>query len=179
MENLPSRIDALSDSDLVEAAGYYLANMVGAHSADEVEEMLVRHCEELGADIMALEAIRNDLARDRDSHRKLLRFLLQWAARGSDEQRRQVEEAIEGVGQKQVVTELLLVAPLGMLATIIHLGYTKCVQKKARKFAYEELSDGGLRISIEEEIIYTSPSTALGRFFDWLKTLPVGQNREG
>lgn len=75
IEKLASQIDALSDSDLLETAGYYLIDRLGIQSADAIEGILSRYCEELDADITALEVIRNDLTHDRGSYRKLLLLL--------------------------------------------------------------------------------------------------------
>lgn len=177
-ENLLAQIDALLDSDLVEASGYYLVDTLGVQSADEVEEMLSKYCEELGADLIALEVIRNDLIHDRDSYRKLLRFLLREATQESDEQRQHVGEALESTGQKQVVTDLFLIMSLAILTTIqmTLLLYTKGKEKEVKKVDIEKKPDGSIHISMEEETIYTSSSTSLGSFLNWLKSLMKGQN---
>ena len=179
MENLLSQIDALPDSDLLEAAGYYLGDSVGVQSVSEVEDMLARYCDELGADISTLEVIRHDLVHDRESYRKLLRLLLREATHEGEEERRQIAEAIESTGQKQVVTDVFLVMSLAILATMqimTTLLLTKGKQKEVRKVDIEKKPDGSIHLSIEEETTYTNSSTALGGFLNWLKTFKPGQN---
>jgi hypothetical protein len=180
MENLASQIDALSDSDLLEAAGYYLVDRLEVQSTDEIEEMLLRYCEELDADSTALEVIRNDLMHDRDSYRKLLLLLLHTEIHGSEEQRQLLKEAIESAGQKQVVIDVFLVMSLAILATVqimAALLLTKGREKEVKKVDIEKKPDGSIHMSIEEETTYTSSSTALGGFLSWLKTIGKGPNR--
>jgi len=180
IEKLASQIDALSDSDLLEAVGYYLVDRLGVQSADEIEDMLSRYCEELDADITALEVIRNDLTHDRGSYRKLLLLLLHTEIHGSEEQRQLLKEAIESAGQKQVVIDVFLVISLAILATVqimTQLLLTKGRKIESHKLDIEKKPDGSIHLSIEEQTTYTDSSSALGSFLSWLKTIGKGPNR--
>lgn len=177
MENLLAQIDTLSDSDLVEAASYYLANRTGAYSNDEIEELSLQCCEELGVDFSALETIRNDLSLDPESYRQLLRFLLKEAAQESEEQRQQVVEAMEGVGQKQVVVEVLVAIALGTVVIMQHLHYTRGKVSEEEKTDFEVRPDGGIHSSKTKKTIYANPSSSLGSFFALLKKAWGGDNQ--
>ncbi len=172
MNDLVSQVDALTDSDLIEAAGYYLSDMTGVQSVEEIEEQLFEYCREPGADLAQLQAIRNELSADRASYTALLRFLLREAAQGSDEQRQRLSEAIAGVGQKQVVLEVALVVALGTLATMQLIHHTKGKEKENVEVKIEVKPDGTTSMSLKKETVYASSSTSLGHFFAWLKTLP-------
>lgn len=183
MENLLAQIDTLSDSDLIEAASYYLASITGAYSTSEVEEQSLRYCEELGIDISALEIVRNDMSRDPESYRPLLRFLLREAAQGSEEQRQQVIESIEGAGLKQIVVDPLTAIVLGTLATMQfivtmrHLRYSHGKNKEVEKEEIEVRPDGSMHSSKTKETIWAKPSTPFASFLDLLKKSSGGDNQ--
>jgi hypothetical protein len=172
---LRSRIDALSDADLFEAARYYLAATLEAPSADEIEEAIENGVRSGGGDILELETIRTSLMEDITSYREFLRFLLEIAASGSEEDRQRVKETLDGVGQKQVVVETALVLSLGTLASLYLLHLTGGKKQHKRKVKIETSRDGTVRMEVEENVVYASQASALGQFLEWLRQLPGGK----
>ena len=171
-DELLAKIDALSDSELVEAGCYYLTSRLGVSSADEIEDRLASEGKSFNADLVTLQTIQAELEKDRDSYRQLLRFLLRQAAREDDEQRQALLEAIEGAGQKQVVVELALAIALGSLATMYLIHKTEGKISDTTTRTTETLPDGTIKVSVKHETIYVNAGSALGHFFGWLKAIP-------
>lgn len=178
MEELVDRINALSDSDLIEATSYYLAERLEATSSDGVTETLMGRCQACRADYAILDQIQDDMSRDRDSYSRLFRFLLLDAARGDHKQCQLVQETIEGVGQKQVATELLLAISLGTLATMLLIQHTKGKKEEWSELELTQQPDGSIRLVVRKQTIYADASTPLGRLLSFLKDLPLGVGQE-
>jgi hypothetical protein len=172
MQDLHARIDALTDADLVEASGYYLARVLEIESLGDAHARLVKTCRLNGGDVLSLEAIQEEIVADRDAYRELLLLLLHAGTEG--EQHQLVELAVAGAGQKQVVADVGLVLVLGSLAYITYVLRTGGKQSEERTFKLEETADGGFTCEMKTKTIYANPSSSLGRFLGWLKALPTG-----
>jgi hypothetical protein len=172
-EELFARIDQLNDSDVIEAAGYYLADVIDVSSGSEVEEKLDQYAEKTGLDTATAESIRNELVQDRTGHIELLRFLLRAGAAGSDEEQQRIAAAIDGVGQKQVVTETFLIVSMAIVAVALLIEKTGGKTKETTEKVIEDLPDGTKRITYRHEIVYADAASALGKLFEWFGKLPL------
>ena len=173
-EDLLTKIDSLSDKDLVEAATYYLAPAVGVRSSVEAEARIDQECATLGGDAKDLRAIRDEMARDRDSYRLLLRFLLREAAQGTKKERDKVAAAVEAVGQKQFIADPLTAAAFGLIATIVLIRTTGGKVEEVRERITQTSPDGTVHEKETVKTTYAAPTT-LGRFFQWLKSVSFGK----
>jgi hypothetical protein len=112
------------------------------------------------------------LVHDRTAHVQLLRLLLRSAAQGDDNQRQRVTEAIDAVGQKQIVAETFLVVSMAIVATALLIEKTGGKTRQSTETIIEELPDGSRRVTVREEVVYADAGSALGKLFGWLGKLP-------
>ena len=168
-DQLLKKIETLSDSDLMEATEYYLADEIGVENLPNLEGLLVTFCDEFEADYWVLKSVCDSLSKERQSFRDLLRLLMRITVKESADKRHVVLSAIDGVGKKAVVAETAMVASLAILATMQLIIYTKGREKETEKLKINEKPDGTLEIEFLKETVYASSSSALGSLFQWLK----------
>ena len=166
MTDLRNRVEALSDSDLVEAGSQYLTARLAVQSDAALEEQLRAEAAVAGVDPERLLAFRDEMAADPDSYGPLMRLLLGAAAQGNEEERRALTEVLDGVGFKQMVPDPYLVAGLGLLVLML--------SRKAKTTFDIEISPGVKKVKIGREVQPVSAGSALGKFFDFIKSLRGG-----
>lgn len=171
-EDLSARIEQLTDAEVLEASRYYLVRRVEAASPEEVEEAIQQETLELGGDPQQLFQLQDSLAKDDAGAVELLRFLLRVGAGGSESDRREVLEAVNGVGQKQIILETALVLAMGTLVSLYLIHRTGGKRSESERTVIETLPDGQVRVTHEKQTIYATPASALGNFFGWLRSLP-------
>lgn len=162
------QIEDLLDNELIEAAGYYLSEKIGVYSEEQMKERLSVICQQSDADFSDVLDVINDLSKDRESLRELLRVLLSDAAKESEEEKQNVQTALAGAGQKQDITEVMLVA--GMAAVILITYQTKGKEKHKIKIELEEDSNGKCKFKLEEETVYVSIGSVLGQLLNIIKS---------
>jgi len=175
-EDLTTRIQTLSDAQLVEAATFYLPDAVGEADQDSLEEKMAQELGRLGGDITILRGLLEEVREDRDSYRYLLTTVLENAANGTEEERERLREALEGTGQNLAVVELIgfaiLAASLVSMAWIVNPP-----RKRTRKVTTETGPDGTTKHTVEEEEEDIPPP--VDKLFGWIKDLPGIRNLRG
>ncbi len=175
LDILISQTQGLNDSDLLEASIYYFSEKFDVSSREEIQNKLSVFCMENQVDLSDLMSIESKIEQDRKSYRMLLQYLLvNEAAKGNNEFQK-VQEAVNSVGQKQVITEIGLAIILGTLATMFLIAYTEGKSKEKKETTYEIKPDGTVILKVKEEVTYVDASSALGSLFDFFKNIPGGK----
>ena len=169
---LLTRIDRLEDSEVLEAGRYYFADMVDAKSQADITAAISQEVADLGGNPDEFAEARKRLAAESASAVELVRFLLRVAAHGSETDQLELEEALDGVGQKQFLIETALVVGLATLVSLYHQHQTGGVKSKKKEIEFDITPDGHIKGTYKEEIINQSQASALGQFFGLLRALP-------
>jgi hypothetical protein len=172
LDQLMMQIHGLNDSDLLEASIYYFSEKFDVSSREEVQNKLSAFCAENQVDLSELMSIESKIEKDRESYRMLLRFLLINEAESGDNELQKVQEAVDSVGQKQIITEIALAIILGTLATMYLTAHTRGIEKETNESSYEVKPDGTVVFNEKSEVTYASASSALGSLFSFFKKLP-------
>ena len=121
MNELQYRVSLLTDTELVEAATFYLPDVLGTADPAAVDARLSRAVESIGGDMTTLRAHLARVKDDRDAYRYLLRQVLSRAAAGTEEERRRLSEALDGLNQSQVVVEVMFAISAAAIVTLVWL----------------------------------------------------------
>lgn len=168
---LKNQIVELNDSNLIEATSYYLSSILNLNSLQDAENQIRNICEENQADYDSLTSLRQLLESDRASHRKMLQFVLLDAVE-TENQLDLVQKAVESVGEKQIVQEIVLAITLGTLATMLLIEKTQGKKRETKHETYKIKPDGTVIFEVTEETIYVDAGSPLGKLFDFFKNIP-------
>jgi hypothetical protein len=169
---LVSQIHELNDSDLLEACIYYFSDKFDISSQKDIQEKLYLLCSENQINFTELLSIDSMIEQDRSSYSILLKYLLINYASINDNECQRVQEAVNSVGKKQVVTDLGLAIILGILATMFLIAHTEGKTKEIKEKFYETKPDGTVIFKEKEETFYADASSPLGNLFNLLKNIP-------
>lgn len=168
---LLTRIARLEDNQVLEAGRYYFSRLVEARSHTQVEATIRQEVFDLGGDLDEFTASRENLAQDGNGVVELVRFLLRVGASGTELQRRDLSEALDGVGQRQILLETALVLGLATIVSLYHKHQTRGIDRTKKRLEFEITPDGQVKGTYEEEVINTSEASALGRYLGLLGSL--------
>jgi len=167
MTDLTSRINQLSDSDLVEAGSQYFAASLGARSDADVEKRLASEAGTAGIEPGLVLVFRDQIAAEPESYAPLMRMLLCAAAEGDRQQQLSLANALDGVGLKQMMPDPYLVSGLGLLVLLL--------SRKTKTSLEIEVAPGTRKIKFSRQVQPVSAASSLGKFFDLFRTLPGGK----
>jgi hypothetical protein len=175
-DQLIDQIKQLKENDLLEAGIYYFSDKFDISSREEIQKILFSFCEEQQADYSELMSIESAIEKDRESYRKLLRLLLIHEANSGENEYQKVKEAVDSVGQKQVITEIGLAIILGTMATLILSGYALEVTggkiKATKQITRETKPDGTIVVTETTETIYVDALSPLGNLLNFFSNIP-------
>lgn len=171
-EQLTTQIYDLNDGDLLEGSIYYFSEKYDVSSRDEVQDQLASYCASNQANYSELMTIVSQVESNREACREMLQFLLINEASYGDAEYQKVRDAVNAVGQKQIITEVGLAIILGTLAMMYLTSHTGGKEQETHEIMREVKPDGSEIIHEKTEIKYSSSSSALGALFDFFKNIP-------
>jgi len=164
MTDLQTRIDQLSDSDLVEAGSQYFAASLGIQSDVDVEQHLSSEATAAGIEPGLVLVFRDQIAAEPESYAPLMRLLLSAAAEGDEQEKLELAGVLDGVGLKQMMPDPYLVSGLGLLVLLL---------SRKTKTSFEiEVTPGMRKVKFSRQVQPVSAASSVGKFFDLFKSLP-------
>lgn len=171
-QELAARINQLTYTELVEVANFYFPVETGVAGTAAMEARLSATVTRHGGDYRQLKDMLGAVHSDETSTTFLIRTALLQAARGTPAQQRQLAEAIAGVGQSQVVVELLYAI---LAATCFGLAWLAIPpQEKTTRTSTETRTDGS-KVTMTEETTKDIPPP-VEQLYGWIKNLLRGKD---
>jgi hypothetical protein len=164
---LETKVNELSYTELVEAANFYFPKEIGTADTAAVEAKLTDAVTRHGGDYHQLKERLREVRADENSVDFLLRTALLHADRCTPEQQQRLRDAIAGVGQSQVVVELLFAI---FAATTLGLTWLAVPpQEETVKTSTEKRADG-TEVATTERTTKDIPPP-VEKLFGWIKGL--------
>jgi hypothetical protein len=167
MSDLESRVSSLSYGDLVEAANFYLPEAVGTADLEEVEHRLVAEVQQRGGQYLELKERLKDVEEDAHSIEYLLRGVLLHAARGSELDQQRLTEALDGVGQNQVIVEVVYAI---CAATVLGIVWILKPPREEHVKTKRETRPDGSQVETVETKVKEAP-LPIDKLYAWIKNL--------
>lgn len=169
---LETKVNELSYTDLVEAANFYFPNEIGSADTAAVEAKLAQSVAEQGGNYEQLKDKLREVRSDEKSVDFLLRTALLHAAGGTPEQQHRLREAIAGVGQSQIVVELLYAI---FAATTFGLAWLAVPPREETVKTRTEKRADGTEVTTTETTSKDIPPP-VEKLFGWIKGLAGGKD---
>jgi hypothetical protein len=170
MSDLQLRVQALPYEHLVEAANFYLPDATGSADLQRIEGKLASEVQLRSGAYSDLQEFLREVRDDRGSTEYLLRTVLLHAAEGTEEERKRLNEALDGIGQSQMVAEVVFAIYAATLITVTWLYMPPQEIVETRKIT--TAADGSKTETIKTEIRDIPPP--VGKLFSWIKGLAGG-----
>lgn len=164
VKDVVSRIEGLSEDQVIEVAAGHLALRVGiddpATAAEQVVQALGRPVKEATA---LTEAVREAVVTEPEKVAELLRMALEHAAKQGDEAGDELAHAVNVAGEKQFVIadDVLIIATLALFGYVAFITGGKAAESE--EITREIAKDGRIKITYRRKVTYVSPFSALGQ----------------